>query len=358
MKDPAIAPIEEVVARLDEFNAVIDARSPSEYAEDRLPGAINAPVLDDAQRALVGTTHAQVGAFEARRLGAAIAARNIGDQIDRLFAERNRDFRPLVYCWRGGQRSGSLATVMARIGWRTTVIEGGYRAFRRHVIAELETLPKPLRLIVVGGRTGSAKSRLLEQIALKGGQVLDLEKLASHRGSLLGSLPTEAQPGQKRFETMLWETLRGFSAGQPVFVESESRKIGQCQIPGALIEAIRASQVAIVEAPIEVRSHFLLDEYQHFLKDVPRLFTLLDCMAPLHGARRIAEWKALVDTDHWPELVERLLVEHYDPSYDRSMKRNFDQLAAAPVVSLAATTPAALDQAADALIRLGESRPG
>jgi tRNA 2-selenouridine synthase len=226
------------------------------------------------------------------------------------------------------------------------------------VIAELETLPKPLRLIVVGGRTGSAKSRLLEQIALKGGQVLDLEKLASHRGSLLGSLPTEAQPGQKRFETMLWETLRGFSAGQPVFVESESRKIGQCQIPGALIEAIRASQVAIVEAPIEVRSHFLLDEYQHFLKDVPRLFTLLDCMTPLHGARRIGEWKALVDTDHWAELVERLLLEHYDPSYDRSMKRNFDQLAAAPVVSLAATTPVALNQAADALIRLGESRPG
>ena len=358
MKDPAIAPIEEVVARLDEFNAVIDARSPSEYAEDRLPGAINAPVLDDAQRALVGTTHAQIGAFEARRLGAAIAARNIGDQIDRLFAERDRDFRPLVYCWRGGQRSGSLATVMARIGWRTTVIEGGYRAFRRHVIAELETLPKPLRLIVVGGRTGSAKSRLLEQIGWKGGQVLDLEKLASHRGSLLGGLPTETQPGQKRFETMLWERLRGFSTGQPVFVESESRKIGQCQIPGALIEAIRASQVAIVEAPIEVRSHFLLDEYQHFLKDVPQLFTLLDYMTPLHGARRIGEWKTLVDTDHWPELVERLLLEHYDPSYDRSMKRNFDQLAAAPVVRLAATTPAALDRAADELIRLGESRPG
>lgn len=356
MKDPAIAPIEEVVARLDEFNAVIDARSPSEYAEDRLPGAINAPVLDDAQRALVGTTHAQVDAFEARRLGAAIAARNIGDLIDRLFAERDRDFRPLVYCWRGGQRSGSLATVMARIGWRTTVIEGGYRAFRRHVIAELDILPRPLRLIVVGGRTGSAKSRLLEQIALKGGQVLDLEKIASHRGSLLGGLPTEAQPGQKRFETMLWETLRTFSPEQPVFVESESRKIGQCQIPGALIERIRASQVAIVEAPIDVRSHFLLDEYQHFLKDVPRLFTLLDCMIPLHGAQRIGEWKALVDTDLWPELVERLLLEHYDPSYDRSMRRNFDQLTAATVVRIASTVPSALSEAADELMRLG--RPG
>jgi tRNA 2-selenouridine synthase len=353
MKDPAIAPIEEVVARLGEFNAVVDARSPAEYAEDRLPGAINAPVLDDAQRALVGTTHAQISAFDARRLGAAIAARNIGDLIDRLFAQRDRDFRPLVYCWRGGQRSGSLATVMARIGWRTTLIEGGYRAFRRHVIAELDTLPKPLRLIVVGGRTGSAKSRLLERIALKGGQVLDLEKLASHRGSLLGSLPSEAQPGQKRFETMLWETLRGLSPGQPVFVESESRKIGQCQIPGALIEAIRSSQVAIVEAPIEVRSHFLLDEYQHFLKDVPRLFTLLDCMIPLHGAQRIGEWKRLVDTDHWPELVERLLLEHYDPSYDRSMKRNFGRLDEAPRVRLEGTDDATLERGALALARLG-----
>ena len=154
---------------------------------------------------------------------------------------------------------------------------------------------------------------------------------------------------------MLWETLRTFSPEQPVFVESESRKIGQCQIPGALIERIRASQVAIVEAPIDVRSHFLLDEYQHFLADVPRLFTLLDCMTPLHGAQRIGEWKTLVDTDRWPELVERLLLEHYDPSYDRSMKRNFDQLAAAPVVRIASTLPAALSEAADELMRLGRA---
>ncbi len=353
MKDPIALPVADVVSRLREFNTVVDARSPSEFADDHLPGAISAPVLDDAQRAIVGTVNAERGAFEAKRLGAAIVSRNIGELIDRLFADRDRHWRPLVYCWRGGNRSGSLATVFARIGWRTAVIEGGYKAFRRQVIAELEAQPAALRFVVVGGRTGSAKSRLLERLADRGAQVVDLEALASHRGSVLGGLPGALQPSQKRFETMLWNRLRELDPARPVFVESESRKVGRVQVPEALIHAIRASRVAIVEAGVDARARFLLDEYEHFRADVPGLLALLDCLVPLHGAERISEWKALVEADRWLELVERLLVEHYDPSYDRSMRRNFGRLSEAPVVRLEGTEDAALDRAAVALEAIG-----
>jgi tRNA 2-selenouridine synthase len=356
MKDPIALPVDEVVARLHEFNTVVDARSPSEYAEDHLPRAISAPVLDDAQRAHVGTVNAERGAFEAKRLGAAIVSRNIGDLIDRLFADRDRHWRPLVYCWRGGNRSGSLATVLARIGWRTTVLEGGYKAFRRRVIADLDARPAGLRFVVVGGRTGSAKSRLLERLAARGEQVLDLEALASHRGSVLGGLPGAPQPSQKRFETLLWDGLRELDASRPVFVESESRKVGRVQVPEALIHAMRASRVAVVEADVEARARFLLAEYEHFRADVPGLLALLDCLVPLHGAERVGAWKALVTGDRWLELVQRLLVEHYDPSYDRSMRRNFGRLPEAATVRLDGTDGEALDRAAEALAGLGAAR--
>jgi tRNA 2-selenouridine synthase len=245
--------------------------------------------------------------------------------------------------------------VLARVGWRTTVLEGGYRAFRRHVVAELATLPATLRFVVVGGRTGSAKSRLLERLSARGEQVLDLEALARHRGSVLGSLPGAPQPSQKRFETLIWDALRHADPRRPVFVESESRKVGQCQVPEALIHAMRASQVAIVEAEVDVRSRFLLAEYEHFQADVPGLHALLDRLVTLHGHERIAAWKALVGEDRWLDLVERLLLEHYDPSYDRSMKRNFGRLAEAPKVLLQGTDTAGLDRAAATLQAIGAS---
>ncbi len=352
MKEPIVLSVNEVVSRIAEFNTIIDARSPSEFAEDHLPGAISAPVLDDAQRAEVGTVNAKVGAFEAKRLGAALVSRNIGDLLQTRFADKPRDWKPLVYCWRGGNRSGALATVMARIGWRTCVIDGGYKAYRRKVIEDLQTMAPTLNLIVLGGRTGSAKSRLLETLAARGEQVLDLERLACHRGSVLGAWPESAQPAQRRFESLVWNELCQFNRERPIFVESESRKIGQCQVPDPLIHAIRASNIVIAEADRTVRSRFLLDEYEHFRADVPGLHGLLDKLVVLHGAKRVADWKTLIGEDRWLELVDSLLIEHYDPSYDRSMKRNFSRLEQAPVVTLHDTDEPSLQQAADALVAL------
>jgi tRNA 2-selenouridine synthase len=356
MREPIVLSASEVVARLDDFNAILDARSPSEYALDHLPGAISAAVLDDAQRAEVGTVNAEQGAFEAKRLGAGLVAQNIGQLIATRFAHHGRDWKPLVYCWRGGQRSGSLATVMARIGWHTSVMEGGYRAFRRYVIDDLSQRAPAIPWMVVAGRTGSAKSRLLQALAQAGEQVLDLEDLARHRGSVLGAWPGDPQPAQKHFETCVWDALRRFDLRRPVFVESESRKIGQCQVPEPLIHAMRASTVVVIEADVAVRSRFLLDEYVHFRSDPPGLMRMLDKLIALHGAERVAQWRSLIEADQWDTLVERLLREHYDPSYDRSMQRNFTRLEQAATVTLPGADAPGIAQAVQSLIALAAAQ--
>lgn len=352
MKDARPLTIDEVVERLDEFDAILDARSPSEHAEDHLPTAVSTPVLDDAQRALIGTMHKQQGAFEAKRAGAALVARNIADLLEQRFATMPRDWRPLVYCWRGGNRSGSLATILARIGWQTSILTGGYREFRRRVIADLTVLPARHRFIVITGRTGSGKTLLLERLAGAGEQVLDLEGLARHRGSVLGNLPGQPQPSQKRFETLLWDRLRNFSPERPVFVESESRKVGQCQVPEHLIHAIRGSACVNIETPDHVRSALLLRDYHHFIESPARLAERLEALVPLHGRTRIEGWLAAASAGQWDEFVLAMLREHYDPAYDKSMLRNFSRLDQAAAVSLDSADPDAVEHAVNRLLEL------
>jgi tRNA 2-selenouridine synthase len=314
------------MAGLDTFDAIIDVRSPSEFAEDRLPGAISCPVLDDAERARIGTLHKQQSAFAARRTGAALVARNIAGHLEQRLADKPRQWRPLVYCWRGGQRSGAMVHVLSAVGWPARQLEGGYRAFRRHVLAELAELPRRYRLRIVCGATGSGKSRLLRHLAAAGAQVLDLEEMAQHRGSVLGALPQSPQPSQKHFETTLWWALRGFDPLRPVFVESESRKVGQLRLPDALIEHMRAAECVRLTLPVEARVRLLRDEYAHFEADAPALLRQLDCLAGLHGRERVEAWKALACAHRWDEMVRRLLDEHYDPAYSRSIDRNFSRI--------------------------------
>ena len=225
----------QTIAQLDTFGAIIDARSPGEFAEDHLPGAVNWPVLDDEQRRIVGTLYVQSSALAARKLGATMVARNIADHLDRWIADKPRDWQPLVYCWRGGQRSGSLAWFLDQIGFRTAKLQGGYKGFRAVVRQDLADWPSRFDFRVLAGRTGSGKTRLLQALAAEGAQVLDLEALAAHRGSILGGLPDQPQPTQKAFDNRLWQALRLLDAARPVFVERESKKIGRLQLPDALV---------------------------------------------------------------------------------------------------------------------------
>jgi tRNA 2-selenouridine synthase len=311
---------------LSHFDCVIDTRSPAEYAEDHIPGAISAPVLDDDERATIGTLYKQSSSFEAKKAGAALVSKNIALQIERHFRDKPREWKPLVYCWRGGKRSAAMAHVLQEIGWPATQLEGGYRRYRRWVVEQLAILPARFDFIVIHGPTGSGKSRKLAALAREGKQVLDLEELAAHRGSVLGNLPDRPQPSQKRFESQLLQQLRALDPAQPVYVEGESRKIGQLQIPEALIDRMRASPCMVLEVDLDTRVTLLLEEYRHFLEDRPKLEAQLDCLVALHGRERIAEWKALAARGAWREFVARLLLEHYDPAYRRSAARNFTRL--------------------------------
>jgi len=319
---------------LSGFDAVIDARTPAEFAEDHIPGAISAPVLDDAQRAEVGTLYKQISPFEAKKVGGALVARNIATHVERLFKDKPKDWKPLVYCWRGGKRSGAMAHVLREIGWAAHTLEGGYKAYRRWVVEELARLPGGLEFIVIHGATGSGKSRLLGALESAGAQVLDLEALAAHRGSVLGNLPGRPQPTQKWFESLLLKRLSAFDPARPVYVEGESRKIGQLQVPEALIARMRDSRCLRLEVPVEVRVALLLQEYRHFVEDRRSLETQLDCLVALHGRDKVDGWKALAARGEWETLGNRLLVEHYDPAYRRSSTHNFTRLGESPVVHI------------------------
>jgi tRNA 2-selenouridine synthase len=333
MKYPALLNFRDILPQLEQFDTIIDARSESEFALDHIPGAINCPVLNDEERIRVGTMYKQVNAFEAKKVGAALVARNIARHIEERFADKPRDWKPLVYCWRGGNRSGSLAHVLARIGWPVIQLDGGYKAYRAHVSETLAETPAHT-FKVICGTTGSGKSRLLEVMAGIGAQVLDLEQLAAHRGSVLGNLPSQPQPSQKMFESTIWHKLRHFDPALPVFVESESKKVGQLRVPDAVMEKMRQSPCVSLALSRPNRVRLLMEDYEHFTVDPATLNTQLDCLVLLHGREKIDSWHQMANTGRMPELVDELLVEHYDPAYIRSIDRNFVQFKEAEVLAL------------------------
>ena len=340
----------DAIGSLAAFDAVIDARSESEFAEDHLPGAVNWPVLNDAERAAIGTEYKQVSPFDARKRGAALAALNIAHHVQTHVMPLPRSWRPLVYCWRGGQRSGSLALVLDQIGFGVQVLEGGYREFRRAVLADLPTLPATLQFRVLLGRTGSAKSRLLHALAAEGAQVLDLEALANHRGSVLGLVPGQPQPSQKAFETQVWLALRGFDPARVVYAEGESRTIGRLRVPEALLVQMRASACVQVQMTVAARVDFLLDDYAHFVSDAESFCERLQALRELRGAETVERWQQQARAGQMAAVVEELLTAHYDPVYLKSMQRNFSGFAQAPVVNLVDASVGRLRAAAQALV--------
>jgi tRNA 2-selenouridine synthase len=313
----------DAVARLADFDAVIDARSESEYAEDRLPAAINWPSLNDAERHEVGTLYKQVNPFEARKRGASLVAANISRHIARELMDKPKGWKPLVYCWRGGQRSGSLSLVLGQIGFNVHIVEGGYKAFRAVVLAQLPALAERLSYRVVCGPTGSGKTRLLQALEAAGAQVLDLEGLASHRSSVLGLIPGQPQPTQKRFDTLVWEKLRGFDPARPVYVESESKKVGNLAVPDALMAAMRASACLRLDLPDEERVRLLMEDYAFFSEDRDLFCGRLDALVQLRGREQVQAWQAQVRAGEIEPVVRELLVKHYDPGYASSTARNF-----------------------------------
>lgn len=345
--------VDEALAAHAGFDTLIDVRSPAEFADDHLPGAVNWPVLDDDERRTVGTLYVQTSPLAARKRGAALVARRIAGLLEAHVQDQPREWRPLVYCWRGGQRSGSLALVLAQIGFRSSQLQGGYKAFRGRVRDDLISQPARHRYRVLCGRTGSGKTRLLQALAAAGAQVLDLEGLACHRGSVLGATPGQPQPTQKRFDTLLWHALNGFDPQRPVFVESESARIGALRVPPALLDAMHAQGRCVhVCATDEARIRLLLDDYRESTLDPEPLCRLLGGLVELRGRDQVGRWQALARSGQWPELVAALMAEHYDPLYERSMRRSYPGLAQAPKIHLQCGDATELAAAATRLLAL------
>ncbi|MES2088988.1 MAG: tRNA 2-selenouridine(34) synthase MnmH, partial [Pseudomonadota bacterium] len=329
-----------------------DARSPAEFALDHIPGAINCPVLDDEERRIVGTLYKQQGAFEARRVGAAMVAANLARHIETRFNDKPHNWKPLIYCWRGGLRSGSMVTWLRLVGWDAQQLAGGYKSWRQHVIATLEQRCPQLQLRVVCGATGSAKTRVLHALAAQGAQVLDLEGLACHKGSLLGAMPGLDQPSQKAFETGMAAVIEGFDLSQAVFVEAESRKIGRLSLPTVLIERMRASRCFEVVAPFEARLAFLLRDYAYLGDDGAALALRFEALRALHGHETVNRWQDWARASDLSPLFAELTRLHYDPAYARSQAVNFHQWSERTPLPSAALDDASVRQLALALLAL------
>ncbi|NDP62157.1 tRNA 2-selenouridine(34) synthase MnmH [Polaromonas sp.] len=324
---------EDALARLGQFSTVIDARSEGEYAEDHLPGAVNWPSLHDDERKIVGTRYKQISQFEAKKLGAALVAKNIAEHIQREVLDKPREWQPLVYCWRGGKRSGSLALILDQIGFKVTLVDGGYKAFRAALVADLPQLAAQHHYRVVCGPTGSGKTRLLQALAAQGAQVLDLEALANHRSSVLGLIPGVAQPSQKAYDSRIWTALSSFDAARPVYIESESKKVGNVAVPEGLITAMRTSPCLQLDLPERERVALLLEDYDFFVRDIEFFCDRLGALTEARGKATVLDWQARARSGDVASVVLELLLNHYDPGYLQSMKRNFTQYESAQSLS-------------------------
>lgn len=334
------------------FETVIDARSPAEFALDHIPGAINCPVLDDDERRIVGTIYKQTGAFEARRVGGAMVAANLAKHLREQFADKPAKWKPLVYCWRGGLRSGSMVSWLRLVGWDAKQLAGGYKSFRREVLTVIETMSPQLDLRIICGPTGSAKTRVLQAMAARGAQVFDLEDCARHKGSLLGALPGIEQPSQKHFETLIATAFEALDLSKPLYVEGESARIGRLSVPIPLVGNMRAAPCIEIEASAEARLAYLLRDYAYLGDDAELLATQLGKLKEAQGKETVARWQAWARGGELSSLFAELMALHYDPHYEKSQSLHFAQWRGRAKVPAAELSAEGIDRAAEAVLGL------
>ncbi|MEM7468571.1 MAG: tRNA 2-selenouridine(34) synthase MnmH [Pseudomonadota bacterium] len=308
----------------EQFDEIIDVRSPAEFAEDHIPDAVNLPVLSDDERTEVGTIYCQESRQHARRIGASYVTRNISEHLTQHFADKPNSYRPLIYCWRGGMRSESMATILNSVGWYSKTVSGGYRSWRQEVVKHLRNNPLEYRFILIDGQTGTNKTKVLSKLATKQLQILDLECLAQHRGSVFGSLENNKQPSQKMFESMIFDELSKFDPSKPIFVEAESPKIGRRALPASVVDNMRRSPRIELRAAPKTRAKGLVATYSDLVCSPRRLLAAIEYLRPYHSRSKIEQWKTLTHDGDFEELAFGLVTEHYDPCYARQRRKRND----------------------------------
>jgi len=304
------------------FDTIIDVRSPLEYEEDHIIGSINCPVLDDQERIIVGTIYKRESTFKAKIIGSSLTARNIAKHIEEKFINQQGSWQPLVYCWRGGQRSKAFSIILSEVGWRTCQLEGGYKKYRNEVINFLNRIGSKLKIILISGKTGSAKTKILQNIKLQGGQILDLENLANHKGSLLGKIPGLKQPSQKLFESKLYHQIKQLDLRKNVYIEAESSKIGNIHIPKTIWAKMIISPRIEIEADLELRSSFLLKDYRYMCENPELIKPIIYGLKNRLSKKLINDWLELITKKLWLDLTKSFLENHYDPSYSSNTIKN------------------------------------
>ncbi|MGI9338608.1 MAG: tRNA 2-selenouridine(34) synthase MnmH [Gammaproteobacteria bacterium] len=329
----------------DNFDDIIDARSPAEYAADCIPGAVNIPALDNEQRRAIGILH-KSDPFAARLRGATMLAENIAVYLRAGFAEKPQHWRPLVYCQRGGQRSGAVVEVLRRIGWQAAQLDGGYKTYRRIVINGIAECAAAARWIVVIGKTGVGKTELLSELAKQGEAVLDLEKLANHRGSVFGGMG--GQPSQRRFESLLYLAMKQLPNNHAVFVESEGRKIGGLHLPAPMLSAMRASADAVLlSASVASRAERIHRQYAGYAASEELFAEAVGKIATYAGKTRVQKWRKMHNENDISQLLADMLQNFYDIGYDKSLRANYS---AAKIISRFDTGEMTAEKAAKAII--------
>ena len=297
-----------------EYNIIIDVRTPLEFKEDHIPNSINYPVLTNKQRHEIGIEYKE-NSFYAKKVGASIISSNISKIINKIKFDKKQKI--LIYCWRGGLRSLSLYLVLKQIGYDVTLLDGGYKNYRRFVVKFFETSCEKYKFNQIMGVTGVGKTLFIKELS-KTYQVIDFEGLANHKGSILGNIPNKIQPSQKYFETLIYEKIKSFNSKKNIWVESESIKVGKLSIPSKIWKNMPLGKNVKVISSLEERVRFILKDYKYFTNTPTLMKEALKVLRKIIPKEEFLMIEENLKKEKYFQFVKSLIEYHYDRAYKKT----------------------------------------